>query len=420
MKTTIYLYLFLLIILSILVIFHVHNYLKCSTSEIKEGFHNNFDSYLPYYDISEYEKKETLDEQSLNDQMKLYKRGLDQKYDKITDPISDAFLPDYVDLKTHSDTKINEFIIINTYKTLLDRQPKAEELSKLLIEFYNGELNEDLLKTRIYNSTEYRMIAKMQSNDIDAGLISQVSAINMIDRLRDMYKKELMKDPVKEMLLPLKDCYIHLQYNDYLFRAMLRHANFALFEKEVLETLMLSREKLLDIFNKYFIMSELRLSANELKRQDLLSRKSDKVPEPDDKDTGTDLKNTAEQLGAGDQISRIVKDGNNVFNINIVLDESMVRGIARPYSNETKPISASNEDTCKIYDPIKYQQHYRGDMRYRPNVCSYGTKQVVQPIFLDSKTLFQGTDLNEAIENTQVGSIMPKFEYREYEEIKTN
>jgi hypothetical protein len=72
----------------------------------------------------------------------------------------------------------------------------------------------------------------------------------------------------------------------------------------------------------------------------------------------------------------------------------------------------------RIYDPIDYKQHYREDMRYRPNVCSYGTKQIVQPIFLNSSTLFQGTDLKEAAENTQVGSIMPKFEYREYEDTK--
>ena len=72
----------------------------------------------------------------------------------------------------------------------------------------------------------------------------------------------------------------------------------------------------------------------------------------------------------------------------------------------------------RIYDPIDYKQHYREDMRYRPNVCSYGTKQIVQPIFLNSSTLFQGTDLKEAAENTQVGSIMPKFEYREYEDAK--
>ena len=72
----------------------------------------------------------------------------------------------------------------------------------------------------------------------------------------------------------------------------------------------------------------------------------------------------------------------------------------------------------RIYNPIDYKQNYRGDMRYRPSVCSYGTKQIVQPIFVNSSTLFQGTDLKEASENTQVGSIMPKFKYYEYEDIK--
>jgi hypothetical protein len=56
-------------------------------------------------------------------------------------------------------------------------------------------------------------------------------------------------------------------------------------------------------------------------------------------------------------------------------------------------------------------------MRYRPNVCSYGTQQVVQPVFVNSKTLFQGTDLREASQFTQVGSIMPKFEYKEFEDV---
>jgi hypothetical protein len=71
----------------------------------------------------------------------------------------------------------------------------------------------------------------------------------------------------------------------------------------------------------------------------------------------------------------------------------------------------------RIYNPIDYKYHYRGETPHRPNVCSYGTKQIVQPIFLNSSTLFQGTDLKEAAENTQVGSIMPKFEYYEYEDV---
>jgi hypothetical protein len=71
----------------------------------------------------------------------------------------------------------------------------------------------------------------------------------------------------------------------------------------------------------------------------------------------------------------------------------------------------------RIYNPIDYKYHYRGETPHRPNVCSYGTKQIVQPLFLNSSTLFQGTDLKEAAENTQVGSIMPKFEYYEYEDV---
>ena len=71
----------------------------------------------------------------------------------------------------------------------------------------------------------------------------------------------------------------------------------------------------------------------------------------------------------------------------------------------------------RIYNPITYKQQYRGHPGYRPNVCSYGTEQVVNPVLLKNSNLFQGTDLEDAFKNTQIGSIMPKFEYREYEEI---
>jgi hypothetical protein len=75
--------------------------------------------------------------------------------------------------------------------------------------------------------------------------------------------------------------------------------------------------------------------------------------------------------------------------------------------------AADAEISTRIYDPIDYKYHYRGEQGLpRPNVCSYGTKQIVQPVFLSSS----GTDLKEAEENTQVGSIMPKFEYYEYED----
>ena len=50
----------------------------------------------------------------------------------------------------------------------------------------------------------------------------------------------------------------------------------------------------------------------------------------------------------------------------------------------------------------------------RPQVCTtLGQKQLIQPVFTNSSLLL-GTPLGEAAQDTQVGSIMPKFEYKEY------
>lgn len=371
----------------------------------------------------------TNDELSLNTQMVKYKNGLNDVHDQITDPISDVYLPYYEGSFENANddvqNKMNEFVIIDVYKNLLDRQPKPDELNKHLQEFYEKSADEDILKMRIYNSTEYKMIVKMQSNDVDAGLISTSSAESLIDKLKRTYKETKMKEPNEKMLLPLKDCYIHLQFNDYLFKAMLVHDNFGKFEKDILDAPMLSRERLLEIFNKHFLLSEMRLVANEFKKQEVLKKQASAIPVSMQTDAGAPLNSSNVCLGAGQNIADIVQDGKNVFNINIMLNDDMLQ--SKAYSNDMhKKIYNGHGDTyanvCsskkhRIYDPIKYQQHYRGDMRYRPNVCSYGTKQVVQPVFLNSRTLFQGTDLKEASERTQVGSIMPKFEYREYEEI---
>lgn len=389
------------------------------------------DDNIEMFEDSSVKKKAELnvtkDESSFNQQMSVYKDGLNDKYAKITDAIEDVYLPYSESSFENADTKqtkLNEFIIIDVYKNILNRQPKPNELNKHLQDFYEENMNEDILKMRLYNSTEYKMIVKMQSNDVDAGLVSTASSENMIDMLASMYKKELKRDPRPEMLLKLKDCYIHLQFNDYLFRAMLIHNKFGDFENEVMSTRLLSRDKMLDIFNKYFLLSELKLIANDFKRQDILNRKAKMTVEAMNTGNGANI-NTSNLLGAGKQISEIVKDGNNVFNINIMLNEDMMR--SKPYSDDDSRKVYNGSGTCenvkqvgdkyRIYNPIKYQQQYRGDMRYRPNVCSYGPKQVVQPVFVESKTLFQGTSLKEAIENTSVGSIMPKFEYREYEEV---
>jgi hypothetical protein len=258
------------------------------------------------------------------------------------------------------------------------------------------------------------------------------------------------------MKIPLKQCYIHLQFNDYLFRAMLMHDNYVNFEKAVLREYIINDEKLLEIFDKNFVLYELRLIANELKKREVLKRIALKTPIAL---TTNASKNSAESsnsentnLNSDKHISDIMKNSEPVFNINIIMQDknmsSPYKGSAEDIDKNTSnifnpsdllghsasileynPFDISNpilklgnnpnniradNPNNRIYDPITYKQHYRGPMEYRPNVCSYGTKQVVNPLYLNSP----GTDLKEAIEHTQVGSIMPKFVYREYEDIK--
>jgi hypothetical protein len=218
------------------------------------------------------------------------------------------------------------------------------------------------------------------------------------------------------------------------------HDNYVNFEKAVLREYIINDEKLLEIFDKNFVLYELRLIANELKKREVLKRIALKTPIAL---TTNASKNSAESsnsentnLNSDKHISDIMKNSEPVFNINIIMQD---KNMSSPYKGsaeekesfnplnalgfstsnlEFNPFDISNQignnPNNRIYDPITYKQHYRGPMEYRPNVCSYGTKQVVNPLYLNSP----GTDLKEAIEHTQVGSIMPKFVYREYEDIK--
>ena len=465
-----------------------------------------------------------------------YRQSNDNSYKSILDPIDDNYLP-YVpqqnnfnnDPKYMAEKATNQFVIIDIYKNILGRQPKPREIIVNLQEFYEKNSDEEKLKLKLYNSTEYKMIVKMQSNDIDPTLVSKISEKNIIDTLKTVYKNHFNKMPHDKMTIPLKQCYIHLQFNDYLFKAMLMHDNYSSFERDILREYIINDEKLLEIFDNNFVLYELRLIANELKRRELLKREALSTPvsltTDAAKNNAVSSDSTETNLNTQKHIADIMKNSEPVFNINITLQD---KNVSTPYSSGSSGATArittnnsldprntsyaaiafnpadptvslnipnadadanaatdaqgatsniltstsgssnysinnanringvntrigsgggsninapvySTDDLYdslgnsrvveytdsygkqhkqiapeRIYEPIKYKQQYRGDSGYRPNVCSYGTKQIVNPIYLSA----EGTDLREAIENTQVGSIMPKFVYREYEDVK--
>ena len=466
---------------------------------------NTQNSMDTYSSTDAYKTDATNAELSMNTNYMYYRQSGDDLEKTILDPIEDTYLP-YNDEKYKSDPEfastnnINEFVIIDVYKKLLNRHPRPQELNKNLQDFYEKLGNEEKLKMKIYNSTEYKMIVKMQSNDVEPGLIRHISHTKLIDSLKPLYKQHYEKNLPDKMLVPLKQCYIHLQYNDYLFKAMLMHDKYIMFEKAVIREYIMTDKKLLDIFDKHFVLYELRLIANELKRRDIIKRKAFETPialhTDSSKNAASSTDNSDTAMNSGKQISDIVKDGNSVFNINITLNDKN-KDESKPYSMTTEIINNNmdNRDMSKsdnsttteeasggsggsggsdgsdgsdgsgvsggserldgipeykehpdygtiynkedgkangyntikrdksyrmgnrIYNPITYKQQYRGHPGYRPNVCSYGTEQVVNPVLLKNSNLFQGTDLEDAFKNTQIGSIMPKFEYREYEEI---
>jgi len=285
-------------------------------------------------------------EVSLGAQAELYQNGVYDKYSSINDPVGDEFLP--YSAKNYKDdpaaiatNNMNEYTIINVYKNVLDRQPTDLELSKNLQDFYENEMDESILKLRIYNSAEYKIITNMQSNDIKPELITNISKGQLKEKLIGFYKDQHNTIIINTKLIDiLIKCYAHLQFNDYLFRAMLMHDKYMVFENRLRNEVRLSDEKILEIFNKSFILYELRLIANELKRQDVLKRKALQTPialyNNNQSSQGSlsslsELNTSNVNMGTSKNIADIVKNSDNVFNINIMVNDPNAK-TAMPYS----------------------------------------------------------------------------------------
>tara|TARA_B100000795_G_C22806369_1_gene445114 strand:- start:850 stop:2838 length:1989 start_codon:yes stop_codon:yes gene_type:complete len=429
-----------------------------TSSDITSGNSSN-----TYSATDSYKTDMSNAELSMNTNYMYYRQSGDALEKTILDPIEDTYLP-YDDVKYNdnptsiSDNKINEYVIIDIYKDILDRQPNPDELNKNMQEFFDKVGNDEKLKMKIYNSTEYKMIVKLQSNDVEPGLVTHIAHTKLIDKLKPIYEEQLNKVIPVKMIVPLKQCYVYLQYNDYLFKALLMHDNYGKFEKDVINEYVMTNRKLLEIFQNNFILHELRLIANELKRRDIIKRKALQTP------IALHTKSTTNSRTAGSEddmnsekhISDIMKESENIFNINISLNDKD-SSQCKPYSTEDdgktndKNVVSELENTedssektghqvynsatgkmnnynhierdkryvegNRVYNPLLYKQQYRGKQyNYIPNICSYGTKQVVKPVIMGSSNA-QGTELSEAEHYTQVGSIMPKFEFKEYEEI---
>jgi hypothetical protein len=353
--------------------------------------------------------------------------------------------------------ELTEYEIIDIYKRILDRAPNMEELKMKIL-----QKKEDLIE-ELYNSYEYEKLTKVQDNLAEGGIESSIAKRNLLRKIIKLYKTKYQKEPNDKILMPLRDCYIHLRNNQYLFKAFLESDNFLTFENEVLTTKTITKKILLEIFNKYYNLLELKLKAEELikntkggiedKNQDLdvetLKKELSKITKEPipiiktdlqanisnvneinnylNKQTKEPIKETFNTEELGDLHSTIKRYINNAIasNPNIKFSEEKPKQeiIPQEKPNEIRKITnelpENSEVYVRVYNPIEYKQSsYTGDARYRPPICtSLGQKSLEQPIYMSS-SVTKGEDLNKAFEETQVGSIMPKFIYKEYQDVR--
>lgn len=371
-------------------------------------------------------------------------------YDQNT--IEDLIPLSFVPKNQYLKEQLTEYEIIDIYKKILDRSPKLDELQQ------KTYLSKEELIEELYNSNEYDKMIKVQENTAISGVESSVAKRNLIKKIIIMYKKKYVKDPKEEMLNPLRDCYIHLRSNIYLFTAFLESDNYNEFEKQVLTTITLTKKVLLEIFNANYNLLELKIKA-----EDIIKRtKGGLTTSKEDIDYAT-LKDELNKIVI-DKKTDEIKPSENLPNINQInahitsttqpiikekyenipsiqdvstmittkLKEEIIKEKPKEKPKEqikensteikklTNDLPENSEVYVRIYNPIKYNQpSYRGDSKFLPPICnSLGQKSSETPVYTNSKLLFQGSELDKAFEETQVGSIMPKFIYKEYQDVR--
>lgn len=318
------------------------------------------------------------------------------------------------DTSPTASTNVSESII-QLYLELLQRQPKSSELTDATNQINKGIINIDGLRRKIIDSDEYQRNIKLQSNNLNPELTKIISDNELINYIAKMYNEETGKIIPGTMELPLRDIYIYLDYNDYAFRAMLRNTSYPTFEKDVLTTNNVNKPQLIEIFLKYFTVQDLVNQGIEI----FGANPSDKIPysinNPNNMSNLAANANTNSSLFNKDAAAKALGNSSGA-----VLNDHAQYSMTQTTVEVKQPDDITKTDDNKLripvhkHDMVLIPEYAWSVPQERPQVCTtLGQKQLVQPVFTNS-TLLLGTPVGEAAEETQVGSIMPKFEYKEY------
>lgn len=309
--------------------------------------------------------------------------------------------------------------IMKLYNDLLQRSPSATELISTSRDIGEGKLTLDGLRQRLLDSDEYSRIIKLQSNSLTPELPKIIADKELLHKIVAIYREEKQLPPANEAILPLKDVYIWLNYNEYAFRAFLRNKEYANFESDILRNDTLDATVLKEMVEKTFDKKDLETTGVAI-AETIAKEKA--------------IVTAASAPGIGANAGTVGAEGVSGASPGA----ANARTVADKDSDMTPMVNGIMANADKVFNKDQYarmldlqveegripvQLHY-GQMALRPDlswsvpqrpppVCTtLGQKRLVQPVMTNSPLLL-GTSLEDS-QDTEVGSIMPKFEYKEY------
>jgi hypothetical protein len=317
--------------------------------------------------------------------------------------------------------------VIKIYYDTLKRSPTSQELQKHTKEIFDKNYDYDELELRLVNSDEYQRLVKTQTDSILPETSRILEEKQVVDRIKKIYIKVRQVECPIRMYLPLKDLYIYFDYNVYKFVALLRDTKYSEFQREILQISNLSREKLIDIYHKTFDDSKLNYDASAMEEMDKsLAKGSRLIDFLLSEDTSTT--DSSAKINAMAMLSYFNKNMKEDEERKKRLEEEEHARKMREASAELErqrrlAIKSTNDTSCdtkqRVYLPneskILNTEHGFRVIQNLPPVCiPVGKPNELKEVIMTGG--LTGTPLDEA-QDTQVGSIMPKFEFRRYIEI---
>ena len=340
--------------------------------------------------------------------------------------------------------------IITIYQQVLNRSPSSREFQDKFDAINTGSLSIEGLQMQLFSSPEYSRMIKVQMNSTAPELLKITNDLVVIRKVISLYNSVFGKEPYPTLRLPLKDAYVYLNFKDEAFLEMLHAPLYKKWESFVLQTPNMGRVDVEASIETYFIRDTLLRKAGQLPDQQSATRTGTVVKKPttgSGSATGANVNVNGDGLVTED--GKIVLERPNIFIIQGGDAQTITRAIqgqsidnlgatsgapvthsdgsidpmiqsiqSKAFNRDIPATAVSYEQEGRVYYPesklvLRPEFAWAGPLRTPPVCTTLKSEPVTVGPMLESSKLLLGTPLNEAI-NTEVGTIMPKFEYMPY------